>query len=99
MSVNDHTVVLKLSKDNGFDDIKISNKMLNFILNVGEMNQSLFEQISNKLLIFGEDVARQGGSFVIVSKNIISDNFNIVATIQEANDFIELEEIEKQLKI
>ena len=41
-----------------------------------------FEQISNKLLIFGEDVARQGGSFVIVSKNIISDNFNIVAYLK-----------------
>ncbi len=99
MNINDRTVVLKLSKDNDFDDIKISNKMSNFILNTGEMNQPLFEQISNKLLIFGADVAIQGGSFVIVSKNITSDNFNIVTTIQEAYDFIELEEIERQLKI
>ena len=99
MNVNDHTVVLKVSKDNSFDDIKISNKMSNFILNTGEMNQPLFEKISNKLLIFGAEVARKDGSFVIVSKIIISDNFNIVATIQEAYDFIELEEIERQLKI
>ena len=99
MSVNDNTVVLKLSKDNDFDDIKISNKMSNFILNTGEMNHPLFEQISNKLLIFGADVKRKGGSLVIVSKFIISDNFNVVATTQEAYDFIELEEIERQLKI
>ena len=58
-----------------------------------------FEQISNKLLIFGADVVKQGGSFVIVSKIVISNNFNIVATIQEAYDFIELEEIERKLKI
>ena len=99
MNIKNRTVVLKLSKDNGFDDIKISTKMLNFILNIGEMNQSLFEQISNKLLIFGADIKRRGGSLVIVSKVVFSDNFNVVATIQEAYDFIELEEIERQLKI
>ncbi|MEE2953565.1 MAG: hypothetical protein VX347_00135 [Bacteroidota bacterium] len=99
MSRNDNTIVLTLSKDNNFDDIIISNKISNFILNLQKMNQSVFKMIRNKLLTFGDDVKTRGGSFVIVSKIICSDDFNIVPTIQEAYDFIELEEIERQIKI
>lgn len=99
MSLDRNTIILKLSKDNTLNDIKISNDISNFILNLEDMDEELFKDIRNKLLIFGNKVKSLQGSFVIVSSSINDVDFDIVPTIQEAHDFIEMEEIEKQLEI
>lgn len=73
--------------------------------------ENLVLQISNKINIANKDfllfleIAEQkkenGTSFVIINSNIDVDNFpdhfNIVPTLQEAKDVIEMEAIEKEL--
>ena len=46
---------------------------------------------------FGQSIYAKKGSFVVVSKVSFEENLNIVPTMQEAFDFVEMEEIERQL--
>ena len=97
MNLHKNTVILTLSKDSTFNEIKVSNEVSNFIINVENIDDSLFQDIRNKLLTFGNKVKNLGGSFVVVSNSIKDVDFDIIPSIQEAYDFIEMEEIEKQL--
>jgi hypothetical protein len=49
------------------------------------------------LITFGQSIDSKKGSFVIVSTHQFDENLNIVPTMQEAFDYIEMEEIERQL--
>ena len=51
----------------------------------------------NNLIKFGQSIYAKKGSFVVVSKISFEENLNIVPTMQEAFDFVEMEEIERQL--
>ena len=97
MNLHKNTVILTLSKDSTFNEIKVSNEVSNFILNLEDLDRKLFKDIRNKLLTFGNKVKGLGGSFVVVSSSINDVDFDIIPSIQEAYDFIEMEEIEKQL--
>ena len=55
--------------------------------------------IRNKFVTFGENISSINGSFVIVCEFSFDDALNIVPTMQEAYDYIEMEEIERQLKL
>lgn len=50
----------------------------------------------SKFTTFGKNLVGQN-SFVLVSKQIVNEQFLIVPTIQEAFDIIEFEDIERQL--
>jgi hypothetical protein len=56
-------------------------------------------RITNKLITFGESITSSNGSFVIVCDFSFDDRLIIVPTLQEAYDYIEMEEIERQLKL
>ena len=51
----------------------------------------------NNLTKFDSSVSKNKGTFVVVSKYSFDDTLNIAPTLQEAQDFIEMEEIERQL--
>ena len=46
---------------------------------------------------FGASVSKNKGTFVMVSKYSFDETLNIAPTLQEAQDFIEMEEIERQI--
>jgi hypothetical protein len=53
----------------------------------------------NNFIKFEKYVSANKGSFVIVSNVNFDDNLNIVPTLQEAYDFIDMEEMERQLNL
>ena len=57
------------------------------------------ESIRNKFITFGESISSINGSFVIVCEFSFDDSLAIVPTLQEAYDYIEMEEIERQLEL
>jgi hypothetical protein len=54
-------------------------------------------RITNKFSTFGDSISSSNGSFVIVCDFSFDDRLTIVPTLQEAYDYIEMEEIERQL--
>ena len=99
MNRNKQTLVFRLSADNKFEPLETTDHRINFIADLSEVDISVLEDISEKLCNFGEQVLRNKGSFVIVSKISFNKRLNIVPSLQEAYDFIEMEEIERQLNI
>ena len=53
----------------------------------------------DKFITFEASISKMKGSFVIVCEFSFDDNLIIVPTLQEAYDYIEMEEIERQLKL
>ena len=53
--------------------------------------------VQNNFVKFGALVKKGNGSFLIVSDINFDENLNIVPTLQEAYDFIDMEEMERQL--
>ena len=63
-------------------------------------NRELTEKIiQDKFITFDRSVSNKKGSFVIVCQFSFNDKLTIVPTLQEAYDYIEMEEIERQLNI
>ena len=103
MDLNNQTLVFKLNFDNQdvFNDKLDKNKQIfrNFIADLRDVDSSVLEDIKEKLCSFGEQVYINKGSFIIVSTISFDERLNIVPTLQEAYDFIEMEEIERQLDV
>ena len=64
---------------------------------MSDIHLDLIELIKNNLVIFGKSIYENKGSFVIVCPHSFDEELNIVPTVQEAFDLIEMEEIERQL--
>ena len=64
---------------------------------MSDVTEEVIEIIKNNLITFGQSIDSKKGSFVIVSTHKFDENLNIVPTMQEAFDYIEMEEIERQL--
>ena len=81
-------------------EIKKEIKLKNIIIELNEINFDEFLEDLNKLFIESKIHKR---SFVIVKSDFKSDYYNlnidIVPTLQEASDIIEIEEIERDLEI
>lgn len=81
-------------------EIKKEIKLKNIIIEFNEINFDEFLEDLNKLFIESKIHKR---SFVIVKSDFKSDYYNlnidIVPTLQEACDIIEIEEIERDLEI
>ena len=95
--LNGDTLVFTLSGNNSFENITITDEILNFIADLSDVEINTLNSIKNNLIKFGISVSKNKGTFVVVSKYSFDDTLNIAPTLQEAQDFIEMEEIERQL--
>ena len=95
--INGHTLVFTLSGNNSFENITITDEILNFIADLSDVEINTLNSIKNNLIKFGVSVSKNKGTFVVVSKYSFYDTLNISPTLQEEQNFIEMEEIERQL--
>tara|TARA_Y100000385_G_scaffold253627_1_gene277894 strand:+ start:578 stop:871 length:294 start_codon:yes stop_codon:yes gene_type:complete len=97
--MKNNTLVFKISDKNDFSKLNESQKVTNFIADLSELKNGMHEILINNFTKFEKYVADNNGSFVIVSNINFDDNLNIVPTLQEAYDFVDMEEMERQLNI
>ena len=97
--INSHTLVFTLSENNSFENRTVSDSVHNFIADFSSVDIDTLHFIKNNLTKFGASVSKNKGTFVAVSKYSFDDTLNIVPTLQEAQDFIDMEEIERQLEV
>lgn len=95
--INGHTLVFTLSGNNSLENITITETLSNFIADFTDVDIQVLNTIKNNLIKFGSAVSKNKGTFVVVSKYSFDETLNIVPTLQEAQDLIEMEEIERQL--
>ena len=74
------------------------NILNNFIADFSTVDIDSLKSIKNNLTKFGVSVSKNKGTFVVVSNYSFDETLNIVPTLQEAQDFIEMEEIERQVR-
>ena len=96
--INGNILVFKISEKGEMSDLNITDDVVNFIADMRDVNVEVIEVIKNNLLTFGQSIYDKKGSFVLVTSCNFNEELNIVPTIQEAFDFIEMEEIERQLE-
>ena len=99
MNIVKSTLVFKLVEDYYFGTPKISKEIKNFIADLSGSNLSVIENIKDKFITFDASVSKMNGSFVIVSEFSFDETLAIVPSLQEAYDYIEMEEMERQLKL
>ncbi|MEE2700480.1 MAG: hypothetical protein VYD71_03855 [Bacteroidota bacterium] len=95
--INGHTLVFTLNGNNSFDNITITDTISNFIADFTDVEIDTLNTIKNNLSKFSNAVSKNKGTFVVISKYSFDETLNIAPTLQEAQDFIEMEEIERQL--
>ena len=99
MNIQESTLVFKLAGDNQQLDLNMKSDIKHFIADLNGVSIEVLKSITNKLITFGNSISAKEGSFVIVSDFFFNETLTIVPTLQEAYDYIEMEEIERQLKI
>ena len=95
--VNGNTLIFKVSEKGEIGELNITGDVTNFVADMSDVTAEVIEFIKNNLITFGQSIDSKKGSFVIVSTHQFDENLNIVPTMQEAFDYIEMEEIERQL--
>ena len=99
MNLQETTLVFKLGEDNNISDLKITSEVKHFIADLNGVGKGVVESIKDKFINFDSSISKTNGSFVIVCEFSFDENLTIVPTLQEAYDFIEMEEIERQLEL
>ena len=99
MNIQQSTLVFKLGVDNTFSDLNVTSEIKHFIADLSGVSLDVAERITNKFITFGQSISDINGSFVIVCDFSFSDTLTIVPTLQEAYDYIEMEEMERQLEL
>ena len=95
--VNGNTLIFKVSEKGEIGELNITGDVTNFVADMSNVTAEVIEVIKNNLITFGQSIDSKKGSFVIVSTHQFDENLNIVPTMQEAFDYIEMEDIERQL--
>ena len=95
----ENTVVFKISDKNDFSKLNSSKNVNNFIADLSDVDISVIDLLKDKFITFEKIVYKNKGSFVIVCSINFDEDLNIVPTLQEAYDFIDMEEIERQLEL
>ena len=95
--VNGNTLVFKVSEKGEIGELNITGDVTNFVADMSDVTAEVIKIIKNNLITFGQSIDSKKGSFVIVSTHQFDEDLNIVPTMQEAFDYIEMEEIERQL--
>ena len=99
MNITENTLVFKLGTDNNFSDLKITSEIKHFIADLRGVSVEVAENIKNKFITFAGSVSAMNGSFVIVCEFSFDDNLTIVPTLQEAYDYIEMDDMARQLEL
>tara|TARA_B100000401_G_C52586140_1_gene614987 strand:+ start:131 stop:430 length:300 start_codon:yes stop_codon:yes gene_type:complete len=99
MDIKKNTLVFSLSENTDFNKIDVDSDVRNFIADLTSVSLETIKLVKDKFITFEKNIKKMNGSFVIVSDINFNNDLIIVPTIQEAYDYIELEEIEKQLNI
>mgnify|MGYP000309349558 FL=1 len=97
--MNNNTLVFKISDKNDFSKLNASQNIKNFIADLSTLKNGMHKLLINNFTKFEKYVNDNNGSFVIVSNVNFDDHLNIVPTLQEAYDFIDMEEMERQLNL
>ena len=81
-------------------DLISQNNTVNLVLDL--KNTSFTEKDLEKIFQFAEEVNTNGTTFVVVKENVdfdtLSEEWNIVPTLQEADDLISLDEMMRDLE-
>ncbi len=99
MNIKESTLVFRLGEEGNFADLRGKSDVKNFIADLRGVSVDLVESIKNKFITFDQSISNLNGSFVIVCEFSFDDTLVIVPTLQEAYDYIEMEEIERQLEL
>ena len=99
MNLQETILVFKLGEDNNLSDLKITSDIKHFIADLRGVTPDLAENIKNKFIIFANSISKMNGSFVIVCEFSFEEELTIVPTLQEAYDYIEMDEMERQLEL
>ena len=99
MNLQERTLVFKLGEDNNLSDLNITSEIKHFIADLRGVTPELAESIKNKFIIFANSISKMNGSFVIVCEFSFDEELTIVPTLQEAYDYIEMDEMERQLEL
>jgi|TARA_B110000444_G_scaffold4640_1_gene4338 hypothetical protein len=99
MNLQETTLVFKLGEDNNLSDLKITSDIKHFIADLRGVTPDLAENIKNKFIIFANSISKMNGSFIIVCEFSFEEELTIVPTLQEAYDYIEMDEMERQLEL
>ena len=99
MNITENTLVFKLGSDNNLSDLKITTEIKHFIADLRGVSLEVAENIKNKFITFAGSVSAMKGSFVIVCEFSFDDDLTIVPTLQEAYDYIEMDEMARQLEL
>ena len=99
MNLQETILVFKLGEDNNLSDLKITSEIKHFIADLRGVTPDLAENIKNKFIIFANSISKMNGSFVIVCEFSFEEELTIVPTIQEAYDYIEMDEMQRQLEL
>jgi hypothetical protein len=95
--INGNTLIFKVSEKGDIGELNITGDVTNFVADMSNVTAEVIDVIKNNLITFGQSIDPKEGSFVVVSTHQFDENLNIVPTMQEAFDYIEMEEIERQL--
>ena len=99
MNVIENTLVFKLGANNNFSEFKPTSEVKHFIADLRGVSLAVTESVKNKFLTFASSVSSMKGSFVIVCEFSFDDDLIIVPTLQEAYDYIEMDEMARQLEL
>ena len=99
MNITENTLVFKLGANNNFSDLKITTEIKHFIADLEGVSVEIAESIKDKFITFAGSVSAMEGSFVIVCEFSFDERLTIVPTLQEAYDYIELDEMARQLEL
>ena len=99
MNITENTLVFKLGADNNFSDLKITSEIKHFIADLRGVSLEVAENIKNKFITFANSVSAINCSFVIVCEFSFDEALTIVPTLQEAYDYIEMDEMTRQLEL
>ena len=99
MNLQETTLIFKLGEDNNLSDLKITAEIKHFIADLRGVTPDLAENIKDKFIIFANSISKMNGSFIIVCEFSFDDELTIVPTLEEAYDYIEMDEMERQLEL
>ena len=99
MNIQESTLVFKLGEDNNLSDLKITSEIKNFIADLRGVSPVVAEDIKDKFITFADSISKMKGSFVIVCEFSFNEELTIVPTLLEAYDYIEMDEMERQLEL
>ena len=99
MNLQETILVFKLGEDNNLSDLKITSEIKHFIADLRGVTPELAKDIKNKFITFANSISKMNGSFVIVCEFSFEEELTIVPTLQEAYDYIEMDEMERQLEL